>query len=96
MSFGTDSIMWRCRCNNRQETRLLKAMKKLTEKLAKAFIEQIDQSKLDNEAAHILESDLRSWFIQCCANGLYNEKEMVAIGAIVNSTKNIIFEGWYA
>ena len=71
-------------------------LEKLTKEEALNLVANIDRIKHDDEAAHSEEDDLRAWFIECCANRLYTKKEMVEIGKIVQSTKNIRFARWCA
>jgi len=71
-------------------------MKKLTLKHAKELVVKIDKIKDDDEVAHEEEDKLRAWFIESCANGLYDEKESQEISKIVLSTKHIKFSRWCA
>ena len=70
--------------------------RKLTLKDAKELVEHINNIKDDDEAAHSEEDDLRSWFIECCASGLYTKNEVIEIGLVVNSTKYLDFARWCA
>ena len=65
--------------------------KKLTLEEAKELVAHIDTIKYDDEAAHSEEDGLRAWFIECCATGLYTKKEMIEVGKIVLSTKDLDF-----
>lgn len=69
---------------------------KLTKEDAIELVAKIEQIKGDDEMAHSNEDDLRAWFIECCANGLYTKRQMIEIGTIVNSTKGIRFARWCA
>lgn len=69
---------------------------KLTEYLAAKYVDEIDRMKGDEETAHGEEDQLRGWFIESCANGLYTKEEAVQIGKIVLSTRDIDFARWCA
>ncbi len=70
--------------------------KKLTLEEAKDLVALIEEMKYDNESAHSEEDDLRAWFIESCATGLYTKKEMIEVGKIVLSTKDLDFDRWCA
>ena len=70
--------------------------KKLTLEDAIELVAQIDKMKDDDEAAHSEEDDLRAWFIESCATGLYTKKEMIEVGKVVLSTKDLDFARWCA
>ena len=53
--------------------------KKLTLEEAKELVAHIEEIKYDDEAAHSEEDDLRAWFIESCATGLYTKKEMIEV-----------------
>ena len=69
---------------------------KLTLKDAQDLVAHIDKIKDDDEAAHSEEDSLREWFIECCATGLYTKKEMIEVGKVVLSTKDLDFARWCA
>ena len=71
-------------------------MEKLTIERALKEVRDIYYFKEDEEIAHGVEDDLRGWFIESCAKGLYTKKEMIKIGKIVASTENIDFARWTA
>ena len=70
--------------------------KKLTLEDAIKLVAQIDKMKDDDEAAHSEEDSLRAWFIESCAMGLYTKKEMIEVGKVVLSTKDLDFARWCA
>ena len=70
--------------------------KKLTLEDAIELVAQIDKMKGDDEAAHSEEDSLRAWFIESCATGLYTKKEMIEVGKVVLSTKDLDFARWCA
>jgi hypothetical protein len=69
---------------------------KLEKEHAVNLLAELERIKGDDEVAHSAEDWLRDWFIECCANGLYTKKEMIEIGKIVHSTKDVKFGRWYA
>lgn len=71
-------------------------LSKLTKKDALDLVSKIDHMKDDDEVAHSEEDSLHWWFIECCAEGLYTKKEIIEIGKIVLSTKDLDFARWCA
>ena len=69
---------------------------KLTKEDAIKLVDAIEKIKGDDEIAHTEEDNLRELYVESCANGLYTKKEMIEIGKIVLSTKDISFARWCA
>lgn len=72
-------------------------MEKLTVDIAKKEVQFIDSIKLDDEAAHSIEDDLYSLFIECVSENMYETiEEMQQVAKEILKTKDIEFARWCA
>lgn len=72
-------------------------MEKLTLQQAIDIVEKIDSIKEDDESAHSMEDDLHTHFINCIANGCYdNLSELISVATEIDRTKYIEFSRWCA
>lgn len=67
---------------------------KLTKELALIELDKISGS--GNESAHETEDSLYKWFIECVAENLYAEDELIEVAKLVLSARDIEYCRWYA
>ena len=58
-------------------------MKKLTKKIALKMISNIKDHEGDSEAVNHYTDELKTMFIECVSNGLYDKQESVEISSII-------------
>lgn len=71
-------------------------MEKITKEIAQQRVEDIANTRSDDEAAHCMEDGLLTDFVRCVSEGMYDPGEAAEVAKIVLSTEEIEFSRWYA